>query len=146
MQQTSKIVFPNFPDESKVWAYNADRFLSENEVLQINHSLVNFLNSWASHGKKLTCDGMVLHNALLVLVVNETSASASGCSIDTSTHFVKELEKELNVSFFNRLRVLVKQDGELKFISYHDFQQDPTPEFFDLSIEKLGDIREKWPL
>jgi hypothetical protein len=140
------MLFPNFSEDSSVWAYTADRFLTEKEIQKAKHLLADFLVNWKAHGKSLVCDGIFLYNSLLILVVDENSVQATGCSIDSSVHFVKSLEKELNVSFFNRLQLLAKKGDELKFVHYNDSHMESKWQTFDLSLTKMGDLLTKWPL
>jgi hypothetical protein len=140
------MLFPNYSENCRVWTYTADRFISAEESNIINYLLQNFLSNWSAHGKKLVCDATLLYNSILVFVVDEEYVTASGCSIDSSTHFVKNLEKELNMSFFNRLKVLTKIGDELKFIHYNDLKQFPSARYFDMSFQRLKEVRNNWPL
>ena len=44
----------------------------------------------------------LINNSILILAVDEARKAASGCSIDSSVHMIKHLEKELKIDFFNR--------------------------------------------
>jgi hypothetical protein len=44
-------------------------------------------------------------------MVDESQAGASGCSIDSSVQFVRQLQQELGVDFFDRM-LFAWQDGE----------------------------------
>ena len=46
-------------------------------------------------------------NRFLILAVDESQASASGCSIDSSVKFVKAMESELGTDFFNRMNLVI---------------------------------------
>jgi hypothetical protein len=43
--------------------------------------------------------------------VDENVAGATGCSIDKSVYLIKEIEKEFNVTLFDRFRIAFR-DGE----------------------------------
>lgn len=98
-------------DQSRVWLYLSRREFSTDEVAELNDLITRFCRQWAAHGVNLLADGMVLHQRLIVLMVDETAAGASGCSIDSSVHFIRELESRFNTKLFDRLLVAVK-DGE----------------------------------
>ncbi len=88
---------------SKVWVYMADRELSTAESTQIQNVANQFVEQWAAHGKDLLAQAKVSFNRFIILIVDESQASAGGCSIDRSIHFIKEIGAQLNVDFLNRL-------------------------------------------
>jgi len=133
-------LFPNLPDDSRVWLYLADRKLDATEAHFLNEKLKLFLDSWAAHNKKLTCDGILLFNQYLILTVNEDIESASGCSIDSSVRFVKSLGQELSVDFFNRLNVLVIENQEPIINSYFE-AVEKKQYFINPLITKLEELR-----
>lgn len=90
------------PGSSKVWVYQANRFFTEEEEFFIREKAADFVKSWASHGSKLTADFTLRHHLFLIFSVDENQHEASGCSIDKSVHFVKEIENALGVNFFDR--------------------------------------------
>ncbi len=54
---------------------------------------------------------------------DETQAEASGCSIDGSVHFVKELGAEIGVDFFNRMRFSYRDDrGAIHTVGREEFK------------------------
>ena len=83
-----------FPDESKVWIYQAERPFDEGVVDSINQEISDFCAQWTSHNRDLRSLGGIMHDLFVVLVVDETQSSASGCSIDKSVAFVKYLEQK----------------------------------------------------
>lgn len=89
--------------DSRVWIYQADRVLSKEEVEKIILEASNFVQDWSSHNRALSARAELLHQRFLVLIVDETKAGASGCSIDKSVHFVEKIGHDFNVNFFNRL-------------------------------------------
>lgn len=136
-------LFPNLPEHSRVWLYLADRKLDATEENFLNEKLTEFLGTWAAHNKKLMCDGTLLFSQYLVLAVNEDIESASGCSIDSSVRFVKALGQELNIDFFNRLKVLVIENNEAKLVSYFEATANSLP-YLNPLITQLGELRTEW--
>ena len=51
----------------------------------------------------MMADADVLHTRFVVLMVDESQADASGCSIDKSVAFLKGLQAEYGVDLFNRM-------------------------------------------
>ena len=72
-----------------------------------------FLNTWVAHGTNLNSSVKIFYKRFLVILVDEKFASVSGCSIDSSVRFVKALETELNVNFFDRTKVAFLDDGNV---------------------------------
>lgn len=90
-------------NQSKVWIYQADKELTEKERYEIQGHLFTFLSQWTAHHAALKSYGNLFHDQFLTLFVDETTAAASGCSIDASVHFVQQLGNHYQVDFFNRM-------------------------------------------
>lgn len=95
----------------KIWIYQADRILSQNESAQIMERVDPFISSWTAHGSALAGKGYLKHNLFLILEVDEEQAGVTGCSIDKSVHFIKSLEQEFNVNFFDRLKIAYRDEA-----------------------------------
>lgn len=101
-----------FPDESRVWIYQADLPFDEAEIPEINNEIDAFCKKWTSHNNDLRAIGGVMHDQFIVLVVDETQASTSGCSIDKSVAFVKSLEQKYKRNLLQRDRVAWLDENE----------------------------------
>ena len=133
------IPFDQLEDQAKVWSYQADRLLTDTEVQWITEQLGPFLEEWAAHGTKLKAYGEVVNHAHLILAVDESAHNASGCSIDTSVRFIKQLEKELQLSFFNRLKMLTLSNGQFAYVNYADLSDLPVETIvFNKTVSKVG--------
>ncbi len=97
--------------ESRVWVYHADRVFSDAEVEQIDQEIMAFCQEWSSHGAMLKARGKVLLNRIVVLMVDESMSGASGCSIDSSVAFVKNLALKYKVDLFDRM-LITYLDGD----------------------------------
>lgn len=141
------IPFDKLDKQAKLWSYQADRLLTDTEVQWVNEQLVPFLEDWAAHGTKLKAYGEVLNNAHLILAVDESAHNASGCSIDTSVRFIKQLEKELGISFFNRLKMLTWSEDGFKYVNYADLGNLPEETIvFNNTVTNVGEFNETWKL
>ena len=83
-----QVDFENLPDNSRIWIYQANRKLSEEEVHSITQQTSQFLEQWTAHGSDLEAGFEVKYNRFIVIGLNQANASASGCSIDSSVHFI----------------------------------------------------------
>ncbi len=137
--------------QSRVWVYQADRFLQENEIAFLNHSLEQFTQEWAAHGAALSAQFDIIENLFIILAVDETSVAASGCSIDSSTRFIKSLEQELGFALTNRLNVACIIEEDLKTLSLTNLKAGianrtiyATDLYFDNAITSLEKLRNEW--
>jgi len=101
-----------FPDESSVWVYQADRPFEDVDIMPANENIVAFCGQWTSHNKGLKASGGIMHDLFVVLVVDESKAPTSGCSIDKSLAFVKNLEQKYNRRLLDRGQVAYLDDRE----------------------------------
>jgi len=101
-----------FPDESRVWIYQADRPFDDTDITTANEEIERFCERWTSHNKELKATGGIMHDQFVVLVVDETRSSASGCSIDKSVAFVKSLEQKYNRTLLERDRLAWLDENE----------------------------------
>lgn len=137
-------MFDQLSPESKVWIYTADREFTSEDKAVVNDAMSRFLPQWAAHGNSLFGDYSIEYNRFLILVVDETQAGASGCSIDSSVRFVKDLGAHLQIDFFNRLNMIIEKDGSLETVHISDLKNHPDASVFNPMITKLSDLRESW--
>ena len=98
----------------------SDRELTGAECTAIQAKATAFAAEWAAHGKALASAAEVRFNRFLVLMVDEGYNAASGCSIDTSVRFVKQLESAYGIDFFDRMLVAYRTDnGNISTTSMH---------------------------
>lgn len=112
------------PDTSKVWIYQADKPLSDSITQKVKDELYDFSMSWSSHGKELDSYGHLFHYQFLVLVADGSNLP-SGCSIDSSVHFVEALGQKYGIDFFDRNTFAYMKDDEVHFVQSKDL-----PEFY----------------
>lgn len=108
------------PARSRVWVYKASRPLNESEMELCLKHLQNFIGEWTSHGASMAAGFTIKEDRFLVLMADEDQARASGCSIDSSVHFIKALGKELNIDFFDRMHVVMNVADELKEVHFNE--------------------------
>ena len=112
-----------FPDEARVWIYQADRPFNEVDLQQINEDIEAFCDQWTSHSRELKAIGGVMHDLFVVLVVDETMASTSGCSIDKSVAFVKNLEQKYHRALLERSNIAwMDKDEQIHVLPLNDLR------------------------
>lgn len=99
------IPIPQLPPSARTWIYQANRALLFPEVEIIKSALTEFCQQWAAHGQPLESNFEIRENRFVILLVNEESHAASGCSIDGSVRVMKGLQQQLGIDFFDRTQV-----------------------------------------
>jgi hypothetical protein len=104
------VSFDQLPQDTRVWVYTANRLLTNEEVLFVETQINQFTAEWSSHGSPLNAASCVFDQSIIVIAVENGWSDASGCSIDKSVGVLKQIEQALNVSFFDRMVLLYKED------------------------------------
>ena len=115
--------FNSLPEESRVWIYQANRKLTDDEIAAIIPKIEVFLGNWTAHGSELLAGFEIKYNRFIVLGLNQASASASGCSIDASVHFIQTLEKEFNVELLDKMNVTFYNGEFIAYKTLADFRK-----------------------
>lgn len=139
------MIFPEFSDSARVWVYQANRPFSPEESKNVESLLGEFITDWSAHGKKLKAESHVLTPFHIALCV-EGDVQASGCSIDASVRFIKQIGSQLNIDFFNRLNVLLEDGDKFEFVPFAKLKEYPDSEMFNPMINTLGELRHSWKI
>lgn len=147
----NNLLSQELPNSSRVWVYQANRFLTERELDEIKEDLKTFLSDWNAHGSRLSADASLVYNRFVVLMVDESQAMASGCSIDKSVQLVKSWEQKYGLDFFDRMQILYKEGEDIKEQRMHDFWamrkalliNDDTIVFNNL-VSNKGEFENSW--
>jgi len=105
----------DFHPNSRVWVYQASRLLSLQEAFDAEDKINAFVEEWQSHGAKVKAAGFLFFGQFVILMADESIATVSGCSTDSSVRFIKSLEATYGVSFFDRttLAFIIKDKVQL---------------------------------
>ena len=114
--------FKTLPDNSRIWIYQCNRTFSEAEIAEIQSRLKTFLTQWTAHGQDLKAGFEMPYNRFIVIALDQSQASASGCSIDASVRFIQDLEQEFKVDLLDKMNVSYKQGAFVAYKSLVDFK------------------------
>lgn len=133
---------------SKVWVYHSDRIFTQDEVQQINTEISTFSTAWASHGQSLKATGKVILDRIIVLMVDESMAGASGCSVDASVAFVKNIALKYEVNLFDRMLITYIYEGQAHTTKLADLSSQIAGKesevlVFDNLVKTKNDLQEK---
>lgn len=115
--------FNELPDHSRIWIYQSNRGFSEGELQELEQNLTEFLKQWTAHGSDLHAGFEIKYNRFIVIGLDQSNASASGCSIDASVHFIQGLEQRFQVELLDRMNVSFKQGEYVAYKSLQDFKK-----------------------
>ncbi len=143
--------FQYFPSETRVWIYQSSKPIDAEKVPALRSLVNQFAQSWVSHNRQLRAHGDVLYDRFILLAVDESQADASGCSIDKSVHFLKQLEAQLGVDLFDRMN-FAWQDGDAvktapstEFSAlYQSGEINSDTLVFDNLVKTKGELEENW--
>jgi hypothetical protein len=117
------IPFENLPEESKIWIYQSNRKFSDEEMLEIENDLKEFIDNWAAHGTGLEASYLLKYNRFIVLAVNQEVQQATGCSIDSSVAFIQNIEQKYEVDLLDKMNVTFKNGDHIAHKSLIDFKR-----------------------
>lgn len=109
------------PGHARVWIYQASQFLTTEQQQLLSRELSEFIEQWSSHGALMDAAFAIYFDRLIVLAVDEQSASPSGCGIDKSVHKMKQLSEALGIDLFQRTAVLFQDNALWQEAPLHEF-------------------------
>ncbi|WP_433863668.1 ABC transporter ATPase [Sphingobacterium thalpophilum] len=135
----------------RIWIYQADRVLSEEESRQISVELADFAAQWKVHGEPLSASAELRDSLFIILKVDEAVAVASGCSIDSSVRFLKGIEERYDVRLFDRMCFAYKSATGIAVLdragfekALHNGEIDDDTLVFDNTITYDHQLENTW--
>lgn len=116
----------NMHKESKVWIFQAGAEFTKFQTLEIKTEVLDFVRNWTAHARQLVGSGDVIFHRFIVLMIDETFGGASGCSIDTSMHFIEKLEMKYGIDLLDRQKVAYVKDPNTMQIAITKLEELPT--------------------
>lgn len=117
------VSYKDLPDSSRAWIYQSSREFTSEEVELIKSAGNEFLETWNSHGAALHAALGIFYDRFIAIFADENHASASGCSLDKLGHFLKQVEKDFNVSLFDRMNVAFKSNGKISTFNFIELEK-----------------------
>ncbi len=140
-----------FSENSRVWIYQSDKELTAEQTQKLQQQLNNFTENWTAHNHQLKAAAMVKYNRFIMLLVDESQAGATGCSIDKSVHLMKQLEQEYHINLFDRFNLAYRTDSGIDSAPRAQFEElikagviDENTVVFNNRVQTLADLQTKW--
>lgn len=142
----------NFSDQTRIWIYQANRHFTPEEIPSINQALNSFSKEWAAHGANMKTACFIVDPCFIIMAVDQSNISASGCSIDSSVKILKEIEKKFDLDLFDRLNLSYENEqGQIEIIKMSEFQNglksgqfNTNTIVFNNLIDSIQDLRSNW--
>ena len=145
------VAFDTLPETSRVWIYQCSRGFSAEEVLDVKNELDAFVAEWTAHGSDLRAGYEIRYNRFIILALDQSLTTASGCSIDASVHFIQRLEKKFNVELLDKMNVSYKQGEFVAYKPLLEFKKmakekavSPNTIVFNNLVTNKGEYQEHW--
>lgn len=145
------VPFEEISPTARVWIYQLDRSVTEQEKGEIGKVIKEFCHQWQAHGSPLYTSFQLMYDHFVVLAVDEKAASASGCSIDGSVRVLKELGARHNIDFFNRSLAAFLINDEIVVYPLNQLKEiftsgtlSPATTTFNNLVESKADFLDNW--
>lgn len=103
-----RVPFESLPDEARIWVFGASSALSADSTAALLRTVDDYLDGWSAHGAPLTCARDWREGRFLAIGVDQSTAGASGCSIDALFRILQGTERSLGVPLLAGGRVFYR--------------------------------------
>lgn len=146
-----KIDFNLLPDHSRIWIYQSNRPFSPDEKDKIHKMAADFVTEWTAHGNELKAGAGIFYDHFLILSVNERTSCVSGCSIDASVRFIRQLENLFGVALTDRSKIAFMEQKVVRITDLQNLKneivnQHITPDtlIFNNLVQTKGALKDQW--
>ncbi len=147
------IPFDQLPQDARVWVYQCNRKLDDEEVLKLKAKLESFLEKWTAHGADLHAGAEVKYNWFIVIGLDQGINSASGCSIDAQVRFIQQLEQEMDLELLDKMNVTYIQNERVHYKPLLEFKKmakdgavGKNTMVFNNLVNTKGEFEEHWEI
>jgi hypothetical protein len=144
----------DLPNDARTWVFSADRDIDAGATDLLLSEVDRFLSQWHAHGAPLTVGRDWRHGRFLTIAVDQSTAGASGCSIDGLFRNLKALEPKLGASlvtggmvFFRGRKGTIECVDRARFTTLSaEGKVGPDTRVFDPTVTTLGEWRARFEL
>tara|TARA_B100001057_G_scaffold484147_1_gene561821 strand:+ start:128 stop:616 length:489 start_codon:yes stop_codon:yes gene_type:complete len=115
------ISFNDLPSHSRIWVFQSSKVFSEIQIVDLKKKIETFLEKWTSHGHSFETGYKLPYKRFVVIGLNESSQSASGCSIDKCMNFIKSLESVYDVDLLDKMNVTFRNKNLIEYVNLKEF-------------------------
>jgi len=117
------VTFDKISDDSRIWIFQSNQLISNIDIESLEKKIDAFLSSWTSHGDQLMVASKIKYNLFIIIALDESCSTASGCSIDKLVNFIKNIENEYQISLLDRLDLSYRDKNKISVLRLDDFKR-----------------------
>ena len=148
------IRFEDLPDAARTWVFGSDKTLDQSATDVLLREVDRFLSQWNAHGAPLTVGRDWKYGRFLTVAVDQSTAGASGCSIDGLFRALKTLESRLGAGMVTSGLVFYRDEkGKIQSVDRDQFSAlgaegkvRPNTQVFDPTVTTVGEWRARFEL
>lgn len=141
----------DLPDHSRAWIFQSSRPFIEKEEVEINEQLHQFYIQWKAHGIPVKGWARLLFRQFIVVLADEQHTQVSGCSTDGMVRIIKSLERQYEVSFFDRMMLTFLINGKAEMLPLGQLQYaldnghiHPDTQVFNNIVSDKKELMHRW--
>jgi hypothetical protein len=143
------VPFANLPDDARVWVFASPDPIPDDLARVLLQQVDAYLADWHAHGVPLICAREWREGRFLVIAVDQSTAAASGCSIDALFRVLRSFGTNSGISLLGSGAVYYRDsEGRVRGVDRREFAKlvslgelDPATPVFDTAVTTAGDYR-----
>ena len=141
--------FTDLPDDARLWVFAASEPLKGDKAQQMLAVVDTWLSDWKAHGEPLTCGRDWRDERFLAIGVDQSTAGASGCSIDALFKVFQKVQSSTGTTMLVGGRVFYRdREGRIETSDRNSFsaraasgEVDADTIVFDTSVTSAAAYR-----
>ena len=147
------VTFDKISDDSRIWIFQSNQLISNIDIESLEKKIDAFLSSWTSHGDQLMVASKIKYNLFIIIALDESCSTASGCSIDKLVNFIKNIQNEYQISLLDRLDLSYRDKNKISVLRLDDFKRKILEKkinndtiVFNNLINLKSDLTDNWEI
>ena len=86
----------------RIMIYPSSHVLKSEEIQVVSERINDFLSDWTTHSEPLSASFRIERNQFLIIFIDEENTKAGGCSVDSLTSMIRDIDTEFGLDFFEQ--------------------------------------------
>jgi len=145
------VEFNSLPETARLWVYPSSRKFYANEIPEIEDKIKQFLKVWKEATSSFKASYQIQHNRFIVLAAEDVESEMTTQDIDTSVHFILQLQEDYKVTLLDKMNVCFKQGEYVQYKELKDFKKllknkalTGKSIVFDNLVQNKGEYEDYW--
>jgi hypothetical protein len=146
--------FASLPDSARLWVFACDPAPESTEADTLLSEVDQFLGTWQAHANPLTCARDWRDGRFLAIAIDQSTAGASGCSIDGLFRRLRSIEPVIGSRVVGGGSVFVRaEDGSVRCLSRDEYaamaergETSLSSMVFDTTVTTAGAWRRRFEI